>query len=82
MQNDYSRAVSVLEYDVVAGLLAECAPTEGSKRLAENIYPESNLTRVRRLLLQTSDAKALMAVKGMPSFGRVRDITPSVERAD
>ncbi len=62
-------------------MLAECAPTEGSRELALALKPETDPDRIIRMQRETTEAKALQTVKGMPSFGRVKDVCDAAERA-
>ncbi len=78
----YDKAIRTLEFDKIAAMLAECAPTEGAKALAVRITPDNDISSIRRKQLQTSEAKRLIISKGMPSFGNIKDITASIERAE
>ncbi len=80
--NNYERAIKTLEYDKILQMLAECAPTEGAKEKALALRPENNPDRIVRMQRETSDAKSMQNIKGMPSFGRIKDICPIVERAE
>ena len=77
-----SKALYTLEFDKITELLAELAPTEGSAEMAHNLTPSSDIEKVRLRQQHTTDAKTLIGLKGTPSFGRVKDIRPSVERAE
>ena len=70
-----------LEFDKIREMLAECALTEGAKELSlsllPSVYPEEILRRLRR----TTDSRRLIDAKGVPSFGLVKDVTDSCERA-
>ena len=63
-------------------MLAECAPTEGSKELALALRPTSSPERILRTQRETTEAKAMQAIKGMPSFGMIKDIRDAIERAE
>lgn len=63
-------------------MLAECAPTEGSKELALALRPTSSPERILRTQRETTEAKAMQAIKGMPSFGMIKDIRDAVDRAE
>ncbi len=73
---------STLEFDRVCDMLADCAPTEGSRVLARSLAPSDDITVVRRRLCHTTDARRMNDAKGMPSFGRVRDVSEACERAE
>ena len=76
------RAIRALEYDMIINMLADCAPTEGAKMTALSLMPTNNYSVVLSRQRRTADAKRLMDIKGMPSFGGVIDISASVERAE
>lgn len=78
---NYQRAAKTLEFDKIKAMLAECAPTEGSREAALALQPENQPDIIIRLQRQTTEAKAIQAIKGMPSFGRIKDIRDSIERA-
>jgi len=79
--SNYKRAMKTLEYDKILALLAERAPTDGAKELALSLTPENDPDRIIRMQRLTTEAKAIQAIKGMPSFGRVKDIRDAAERA-
>ena len=71
-----------LEFDKICALLAEHAPTEGARAMALALTPSEDADVVVRRLRRTTDAKRLIAVKGMPSFGMIKDVGPAGERAE
>ena len=71
-----------LEFDKICELLASFAPTDGSKSLARMLSPSDDIDTVMKRQRRTTDAKRLCDAKGMPSFGGVRDVSESCERAD
>ncbi|MBQ4353533.1 MAG: endonuclease MutS2 [Clostridia bacterium] len=77
-----SKAFYTLELDKILEQLAELCPTEGSAELARKLEPTSDIDKVRIRQQHTTDAKTLIGLKGLPSFGRVKDIRPAVERAE
>ncbi|MBQ8333819.1 MAG: endonuclease MutS2 [Clostridia bacterium] len=77
-----SKALYTLEFDKILEMLAEIAPTEGAAEMARALTPSSDIVKVRLRQQHTTDAKTLIGIKGLPSFGRVKDIRPSVERAE
>ncbi len=80
--SNFTKALTTLEYTKILSLLAECASTEGARAQILSSTPSDDPARVKKLLTQTSDAKHMTSVNGSPSFGGVRDICDSVERAD
>lgn len=79
---DFERAVKTLEFDKIREMLASCAMTDGAKRAAEELIPSDAAATVRALQLETTDARRLIALKGTPSFGGIRDVTNSADRAE
>ena len=78
---NYKRALKTLEYDKILLMLADRAPTEGAKEMALALTPENDPDRIVRMQRQTTEAKAMQAIKGMPSFGRIKDVRDTVDRA-
>lgn len=78
----YERALKTLEYDKILAMLAERAPTEGAKELALALRPSDSPDRILRMQRETTEAKAMQAVKGMPSFGMIKDIRDAADRAE
>ena len=78
---DFEKAVKTLEFYKITEELASLAATEGAKALCRRLMPYGDSVYVRRKLRETSDAKAMSAATGSPSFGGVVDVTASAERA-
>ena len=76
------KTLNSLEFNKICELLAGFAPTEGSKSMARMISPSDDIDVVVRRQKFTTDAKRLINEKGMPSFGGVKDISESCERAE
>ena len=76
-----AKALTTLEFDKILDMLAEVCETEGAAEYARRLTPTSDIEKVKKRQQQTTDAKTLIGLKGMPSFGRVKDIRESVERA-
>lgn len=70
-----------LEFDKILGLLADCAATDGAKKMALSLEPEIYPERVLRRQRRTSDARRLSDSKGMPSFGLITDVSDACARA-
>ena len=71
-----------LEFDKICALLASFAPTDGSKAMARMLIPSEDIDTVLKKQRRTTDAKRLCDAKGMPTFGGVRDVAESCERAE
>ncbi len=76
------KAIYILEFHKIREMLAECAHTEGGRELALKLVPSSDPVKVQKMQQRTTDAKKLVGIKGQPSFGNIKDIRPSVERAE
>ncbi len=76
------KTLNSLEFNKICDLLAQFAPTEGSKSMARMLSPSDDIDVVVRRQKFTTDAKRLINEKGMPSFGGVRDVSESCERAE
>ena len=76
------KTLRTLEFDKVCEMLSSHTPTEGAKRMAFMLMPSDDIDTVILRQKKTTDAKRLCDAKGMPSFGSVKDISESCERAD
>ena len=75
------KTLQILEFNKIREMLAEHCDTDGSKRLALELTPSDDIVEVKRRQERTEDAKRLAGQKGKPSFGSVKDVTASLERA-
>lgn len=82
MSELYEKSLAKLELDRVLDMLAERAGSEGGKEACRKLAPSSDLEDVQALLAQTTAACTLSTGKGYPSFGEVRDVSASLERAE
>ncbi len=71
-----------LEFNKIRELLAQKAQTDGAKEMARALVPSDDIDEVKLWQTRTADAKRLAGQKGNPSFGSIRDITGTLERAD
>ena len=76
------KAIYTLEFDKIREMLAGISQTEGAAALARRLEPSSDIDKVRVRQQHTTDAKLLIGLKGLPSFGHIKDIRESVERAN
>ena len=77
-----AKALYTLEFDKILEMLTAVCQTEGAAESARHLTPSSDIEKVMKKQRQTTDAKTLIGIKGLPSFGRVKDIRESVERAE
>ncbi len=82
MTTYFSKAEKTLEFDKITAMLAECAPTDGSRALALRLTPDADTYMIKKRQSMTTDAKNMIAAKGFPSFGYVKDVTDAIERAE
>ncbi len=75
------KTLVTLEFDKICAMLSDCAPTDGAKERAARLTPSSDPVEIERRLRRTTDAKRLYEIKGMPSFGSIKDVSDSCERA-
>lgn len=76
------KALRILEFDKIREMLSDLCATEGAKKMAMSLSASSDEVTARRLLEQTSEAKKLSGIKGLPYFGNVSDVRESVGRAE
>lgn len=79
--NFSDKTIKTLEFDKICEMLADCAPTDGARSMAISLSPSSDITEVLRRQRRTTDARRLADVKGMPSFGSVKDVSEACDRA-
>ena len=78
----YERSLNILELPVVLDMLAAEAVTDGGKEACRSLRPSSDRLEVKNRLAETSAAKEMMVVRGSPSLSGIKDIRPSLSRAD
>lgn len=81
MQSRFSKAVKVLEFDKIKEMLISLCPTESSKVLAQNLYPITSYQGVRQALDETTCAKNMQAVKGMPPLTGAPELKSALLKA-
>lgn len=77
-----SKYHKAIELDKVLEMLAKEATMPDAADLARRLVPSSNIELVNRLLGQTQDAYTLIAKYGAPSFGSVRNMSATLNRAN
>lgn len=78
----YEKSLNTLELPTVLQMLSAEAVTEGAKAEALTLRPSPQRPEVSRRLSETTAAKNMMTVSGSPSFSGIRDVRPSLNRAD
>lgn len=82
MMDRYEKSLITLELPAVLDLLAAQAGSEAAKAACRALKPSDSEYEVRRRLGETSAAKAMMVLRGSPSFSGARDVRGSLARAD
>jgi DNA mismatch repair protein MutS2 len=76
-----ARSVAILEFPLVRERLAERTSFGPSRRLAEQLAPQSDPVLVARGLDETDEARALIEERAGVGIAGARDIGPAIERA-
>lgn len=76
------KTLKILEFDKIRDLLTACAMTDGSKQMAHELVPSEHIAVILRNQRHTSDAKRLIDIKGVPSFGMIKDMSEICDRAE
>ena len=78
----FEKSLTTLELPAVLEMLSQQAVGETAKEQALCLTPSGDRAEVKRRLDETSAAKTMMVVRGSPSFSGVKDVRPSLARAD
>lgn len=78
----YEKSLNTLELPAVLNMLAAEAVSQNAKESALMLRPSDDAYEVKRRLDETSAAKTMMIVGGSPSFSGIKDVRPSLSRAD
>ena len=78
----FEKSLTTLELPAVLEMLAQQAVGETAKEQALSLMPSGDKAEVKRRLDETTAAKTMMVVRGSPSFSGVKDVRPSLARAD
>ena len=78
----FEKSLMTLELPAVLEMLAAEAVGDTAKEQARALIPSVEPAEVRRRQEETTAAKTMMVVRGSPSFSGVKDVRPSLARAD
>ncbi len=78
----YKKSLQTLELSRVLEMLAACAVSEQAKENARDLLPMTHADDVRRALLETTDAKNYIGLRGAPPFAGIRNVSASLNRAE
>ena len=81
MTDLYEKSVNTLELPAVLEKLSAEAVSAPAKEQVLALRPADSVYEVRRRLGETTAAKAMMVLKGSPSFSGVKDVRSSLNRA-
>lgn len=76
------KALKVLEYHKIIQKLTDFAGSQPGKSLCRNLVPSSDISEIRRMQRETSDATARLYRKGNVSFSGLSDIRGSLKRLE
>lgn len=76
------KALKVLEYHKIIQKLTDFAGSQPGKSLCKNLIPSSDISEIRRMQRETSDATARLYRKGNISFSGLSDIRGSLKRLE
>lgn len=76
------KSLHTIELPKVLEMLAAEAVSEKAKEKCRQTEPKNTLYECQTLQQQTADAVYLMGMQGSPSFGGLKDISASLERAE
>lgn len=82
MSELFEKSIRTLELPRVLELLSEQAVSEEAKRRCLALRPRTEAEEVERALDETDAARALIGLRGSPSFSGVKRVEESLERAD
>ena len=78
----YEKSLNILELPTVLEMLAAEAVTDGGREACFKLRPSADRLEVKNRLAETSAAKEMMVVRGSPSLSGIKDIRPSLSRAE
>lgn len=76
------KALRVLEYPKIIQKLTNYAASQPGKELCRNLMPSSDLSEIRRMQRETTDAVSRLLRKGSVSFAGLTDIRGSLRRLE
>ena len=78
----FEKSLTTLELPAVLTMLAAEAVGDTAKERALALTPSTDEAEVRHRIEETTAAKTMMVVRGSPSLSGIKDIRPSLSRAD
>ena len=78
----FEKSIRVLELPQLLERLSQKAVSEAAKERALRLTPSTDADDVRRLQDETDAARALIGLRGSPSFSGVKDVREALARAE
>ena len=78
----FEKSLHKLELPAVLAKLSDCANSQEGKERCGKLLPLTDAEEIKLLQQQTSAACKLISLKGTPSFHELKEVSPSLERAD
>ena len=78
----FEKSIRVLELPQLLERLSQKAVSEAAKERALRLTPSTDADDVRRLQDETDAARALISLRGSPSFSGVKDVREALARAE
>jgi DNA mismatch repair protein MutS2 len=76
------RTLRILEFDKIIKKLVSLTASKLGKELAEALFPETDYSKVQRILKETSDGTSFIIRKGSPPMGGIHDIRGSLRKVE
>ena len=78
----FEKSLHKLELPAVLEKLSDCANSQEGKERCGKLLPLTDAEEIKLLQQQTSAACKLISLKGTPTFHELKEVGPSLERAD
>ena len=78
----HEKSLRILELPAILDMLAAEAVCEAAKEAALTLRPSGDAHTVKSQLMETTAAKSMMVLRSSPPFSGVKDIRPTIRRAD
>lgn len=76
------KTLRILEFDKIIKSLVSLTASPLGKELALELLPETDIKKVQRALMETSDGVTFIARRGSPPMGGIHDIRDSLRRVE
>ena len=76
------KVLKILEYNIIVKMLSECANSQMGKELAINLFPETDILKVKSLLEMTSQAETIYKRIGSNPVDRFKDVREQLKKSN